>query len=89
MIIHFKLNVNGRNQLLKNEIQIYLPSVLAYDMKDGENCCKKSDIQVPEGYELISDNVLKMWSDRLMSNWNLYKHECLILMFSIMNWTSV
>ena len=75
LIIHFKLNVNGRNQLLKNEIQIYLPSVLAYDMKDGENCCKKSDIQVPEGYELISDNVLKMWSDRLMSNWNLYKQE--------------
>lgn len=75
LIIHFNLNVNGRNQLLKNEIQIYLPSVLAYDMKDGENCCKKSDIQVPEGYELISDNVLKMWSDRLISNWNLYKQE--------------
>lgn len=75
LIIHFKLNANGRNQLLKNEIQIYLPSVLAYDMKDGENCCKKSDIDIPDGYELISDNVLKMWSERLISNWNLYKQE--------------
>lgn len=27
--------------LLKKEIPVYLPSVLAYDMKDGENCCKR------------------------------------------------
>ena len=26
---------------MKNEVQIHLPSVLAYDMKDGENCAKK------------------------------------------------
>ena len=75
LIIHFQLKVNGRKQLLKNEIQIYLPSVLAYDMQDGENCCKHSEIPVPEGYEAVSDKVLNMWSDRIMENWNLYKRE--------------
>ncbi len=75
LIIHFQLRVNGRNQLLKNEVQVYMPSVLAYDMKNGENCCKKVLCEIPEGYELVSENVLKMWSDRLMENWNLYKRE--------------
>lgn len=75
LLVHFGLNVNGRSQLLKKEVQIYLPSVLAYDMKDGDNCCKCVAVPVPEGYELVSANVLKMWSDRLMENWNLYKRE--------------
>lgn len=75
LILHFQLKANGRKQLLKKEIQIYLPSVLAYDMKDGENCCKRADIPVPDGYEAVSDTVLKMWSDRIMENWNLYKRE--------------
>ena len=44
-------------------------------MKDGENCCKRAEFPVPDGYELISDSVLKMWSDRLLENWNLYKQE--------------
>ena len=74
LIIHFGLQANGRKQLLKNEIQIYLPSVLSFDMKDGENCCKLN-LNAPEGYELISESVLKIWSDRIMENWNLYKLE--------------
>ena len=56
-------------------MQVYLPSVLAYDMKNGENCCKKAEYPVPEGYELVSGKVLKLWSDRLLENWNLYKQE--------------
>ena len=42
-------------------------------MKDGENCCKKVLCPVPDGYELVSDRVLRMWSNRLLENWNLYK----------------
>lgn len=75
LVVQFGLRVNGRNQLLKNEVQIYLPSVLVYDMKDGENCCKHVDFPVPEGYEVICSNVLQMWSARLMENWNLYKKQ--------------
>lgn len=75
LILRFQLKANGRKQLLKKEIQIYLPSVLAYDMKDGENCCKRADIPVPDGYEAVSSKVLQMWSDRIMENWNLYKRE--------------
>lgn len=74
LIVHFQLKVNGRNQFLRQEIQICLPSILAYDMKNGENCCKW-ERNVPEGYELVSEKVLRMWSDRLMENWNLYKAE--------------
>ena len=75
LMIHFQLKANGRNQLLKHEVQVYLPSVLAYDMKDGDNCCKKAQYPVAQGYEVVSDAVLKMWSDRLLENWNLYKQE--------------
>ncbi len=75
LILHFQLKVNGRKQLLKKEIPIYLPSVLAYDMKDGENCCKRADIPVPEGFEAVSSKVLQMWSNRVLENWNLYKRE--------------
>ncbi len=75
LVLHFGLKVNGRSQLLKKEVQVYLPSVLAYDMQDGENCCKQVVAPVPEGYELVSDKVLKLWSDRLLENWNLYKKE--------------
>ncbi|MGI5894062.1 MAG: glycosyltransferase family 2 protein [Candidatus Merdivicinus sp.] len=75
LILHFGLRSNGRKQLLKKEISVYLPSILAYDMKDGENCCKRADIPVPEGFEAVSERVLKMWSDRILENWNLYKQE--------------
>ena len=44
-------------------------------MKDGENCCKRADIPVPEGFEAVSGRVLRMWSDRILENWNLYKRE--------------
>lgn len=73
LMIHFNLKMNGRKQLLKHEIPVFLPDVLAYDMKNGENCCKRAEIPVPEGYEAVRDNVLKMWSDRILENWNLYK----------------
>lgn len=75
LILHFQLKMGGRKQLLKKEVQIYLPSVLAYDMKDGENCCRRADIPVPEGFEAVSGKVLRMWSDRILENWNLYKRE--------------
>lgn len=75
LILHFSLRANGRNQLLKKEVQVYLPSILSYDMQDGENCCRHKAEGIPEGYELISERVVKMWSDRLMENWNLYKQE--------------
>ena len=75
LIVQFGLKPNGRKQILKNEIQIYLPSVLVYDMKDGENCCKKELTPILEGYELVSDRMLKLWSDRMLENWNLYKQE--------------
>lgn len=75
LVFHFGLKANGKKQLLRHEIQIYLPSVLSYDMQDGENCCKKVLLETPEGYELVSRSALKLWSDRLMENWNLYKQE--------------
>lgn len=75
LMLHFGLRVNGRKQLLKKEIQICLPSVLSYDMKDGENCAKRWEHPVPEGYELVSGKVLKMWSDWILENWNLYKRQ--------------
>lgn len=75
LIINFNLIPNGRKQFLKNEVRIFLPSVLSYDMHDGENCCKYCDFPIPEGYELVKDNVLKMWSERIMENWNLYKSQ--------------
>ena len=75
LMLHFGLRVNGRKQLLKKEIQICLPSVLSYDMKDGENCAKRWEYPVPEGYELVDGKVLKMWSDWILENWNLYKHQ--------------
>lgn len=75
LMVHLGLKANGRNQLLKKEVQIYLPSILSYDMQDGENCCKYEGYPVPEGYQLVKNQVLKLWSDRLMDNWNLYKRE--------------
>ena len=75
LILHFGLRVNGRKQLLKNEVQIYLPSVLCFDMQDGDNCCKWAPLDTPQGLQLVSDGALKMWSDRLLENWRLYKQE--------------
>lgn len=75
LIVHFQLKVNGRTQFLGKEVQIYMPNILSYDMQDGENCCKRMVAEVPEGYEVISSQVLQMWSDRLLNNWNLYKAE--------------
>ncbi|HIW73094.1 MAG TPA: glycosyltransferase [Firmicutes bacterium] len=75
LMIHFGLKPNGRSQLLRQEVQVYLPSVLAYDMKDGDNCCKNASFPVPEGFEAVRDGVLRLWSDRLLENWTLYKKE--------------
>lgn len=75
LIVHFQLRVNGRNQLLKKEVQMYLPSILCYDMQDGNNCCRHFYSDIPKDYELVSQKALKFWSDRLMENWNLYKKE--------------
>ena len=75
LILHFELRVTGRRQMLKNEVQMYLPSVLVFDMQDGDNCCKWVPVEPPEGMELVGRGALKMWSDRLMENWNLYKQE--------------
>lgn len=75
LILHFNLRVNGRKQFLKHEIPVYLPDVLAYDMKNGENCARNAAFPTPEGYELVRDSVLKMWSDRILENWSLYKQE--------------
>ncbi len=75
LMLHFGLKANGRRQMLKKEIPVFLPNVLAYDMQDGENCCKKAESMALEGYEIVSDSVLKMWSDKLLENWNLYKQE--------------
>ena len=60
---------------MKGEVQIYLPSVLAFDMKDQENYCKKYFANIPVGYEMIDEDTLRMWSSRIMENWNLYKQE--------------
>lgn len=75
LVYHFNLRVNGRKQVLKKEIQVYLPSVLSYDMQDGDNCCKRYFADTPEGYETVGASVLNLWSQRLMENWNLYKQE--------------
>lgn len=75
LIVRFGLKPNGHTQRLKGDLQVYLPSVLAYDMQNGENACKIAVCPVPEGYEVVSRHVLAMWSDRLMENWNLYKRE--------------
>lgn len=73
--MRFGLKPNGHTQRLKGDLQVYLPSVLAYDLQNGENACKIAVCPVPEGYEVVSRHVLAMWSDRLMENWNLYKRE--------------
>ena len=72
LIISFGLKPNGRRQLLGDTVEVLLPSVLAYDLKDGQNCCKK-ELFAPPGHELVSESVLKLWSQRIMENWNLYK----------------
>lgn len=75
LLINFNLKLNGGNQLLKDTVRVYLPDVLSFDMKDGENCCKRFYENVPEGHEIISAEMLDFWSSRLMENWNLYKTE--------------
>lgn len=75
LITRFGLRPNGRRQVLEGEVTVHLPSVLAYDLHDGENCCKRGDLTAPEGFEVVSSQVLEFWSQRLMENWNLYKAE--------------
>ncbi len=75
LLLRFGLRINGRTQLLRQEVRVYLPSVLSYDMQNGENCCKHADIVLPDGMEAVSAKVLKMWSNRILENWNLYKQE--------------
>ena len=73
LITQFGLTMNGRRQTRKG-ITVHLPSVLAYDLHDGENCCKRS-LPAPPGFEVVSAPVLALWSKRLLENWNLYKSE--------------
>ena len=75
LITRFGLKANGRHQKLEGGITVHLPSVLAYDLHDGENCCKRGGFSTPEGFETVSVPVLEFWSQRLMENWNLYKAE--------------
>ena len=53
---------------------VHLPSVLAYDLHDGENCCKHN-FPAPEGCEVVSGQVLAFWSQRVLENWSLFKRE--------------
>ena len=73
LITQFGLTMNGRRQTRKG-ITVHLPSVLAYDLHDGENCCKRS-LPAPPGFEVVSAPVLALWSGRILENWNLYKSE--------------
>lgn len=75
LITRFGLKINGHRQVLEGEITVHLPSVLAYDLHDGENCCKHGEFPVPEGFEMVSSSVLEFWSRRILENWNLYKAE--------------
>ena len=72
LITRFGWKPNGRRQVLAGEITVHLPDVLAYDLHDGENCCKRAS-QAPPGFELVSGPVLELWSQRILENWNLYK----------------
>ena len=45
--LSFQAEGQWKKQLLRHEIQIYLPSVLSYDMKDGEKLRKKAELEVP------------------------------------------
>ena len=73
LIINFGLKINGKKQILNKEIQMYLPSILSFDMKNGENCCKWYFENVQHGYEVIDSEVLELWSEEIINNWNLYK----------------
>ncbi|MGI6254827.1 MAG: glycosyltransferase family 2 protein [Acutalibacter sp.] len=73
LITRFGLRMNGHRQLLEG-VTVHLPSVLAYDLQDGENCCKRG-LPAPEGYEVVRREVLAQWSERILENWNLYKQE--------------
>lgn len=75
LITRFGLNMTGKRQVLAGEVTVHLPSVLAYDLHDGDNCCKRGDLPAPEGFEVVSGEVLAFWSQRLLENWNLYKAE--------------
>lgn len=44
LITRFGLRPNGRRQVLEGEVTVHLPSVLAYDLHDGENCCKRGGL---------------------------------------------
>ena len=74
LITRFGWKPSGRRQVLAGEITVHLPDVLAYDLHDGENCCKRS-LPAPPGFEVVSAPVLALWSKRLLENWNLYKSE--------------
>lgn len=69
------LQANGKKQLLRGEVQVYPPDVLAFDMRNGENCCKYQPCPAPEGFEVVRASLLERWSKERMENWNLYKRE--------------
>ena len=72
-ITRFGVKMNGHRQI-REGVAIHLPSVLAYDLHDGENCCKRN-LPAPEGFEVVREEVLAQWSGRILENWNLYKRE--------------
>ena len=74
LITRFHLKPNGRRQVLEGDVVVHLPSVLAYDLHDGENCCKHN-FPAPEGCEVVSGQVLAFWSQRVLENWSLFKRE--------------
>ena len=75
LLLHLGLKPNGKGQRLKGEVQVYPPEVLAFDLHDGENCCKWQPCPVPQGFEVVSAPWLERWSRERMENWNLYKRE--------------
>lgn len=72
-ITRFGVKMNGHRQI-REGVSIHLPSVLAYDLHDGENCCKRN-LPAPEGFEVVREEVLAQWSGRILENWDLYKRE--------------
>ena len=75
LLLRMGLQANGKKQLLQGEVQVYPPDVLAFDMRNGENCCKYQPCPAPEGFEVVRASLLERWSKERMENWNLYKRE--------------
>lgn len=69
LLLRMGLQANGKKQLLRGEVQVYPPDVLAFDMRNGENCCKYQPCPAPEGFEVVRASLLERWSKERMENW--------------------